>query len=227
MVNSLEKQNKRGVKSSYISTIIGISLVLFMIGIVLGGFLGLDNIQKQAKESLQADLFFEIGNLKYKKLTSTDKAFTFLQKSKLSGTCELSKTENIVDNSSSVNAPVIYFPVSFSIECRLNLLKAQEIFEVKELLLSDLVNKSAEISDLRGGFVKISLHNDIINVEIFLQLLKLLLKLLILFEKAPKSGPLFCIAIKLLNLEKLATKFTIFAKERGANHEEQIYDASN
>tara|TARA_B110000285_G_scaffold143615_1_gene160447 strand:- start:1359 stop:2249 length:891 start_codon:yes stop_codon:yes gene_type:complete len=58
MANSLEKQNKRGVKSSYISTIIGISLVLFMIGIVLGGFLGLDNIQKQAKESLQADLFF-------------------------------------------------------------------------------------------------------------------------------------------------------------------------
>ena len=58
MANSLEKQNKRGVKSSYISTIIGISLVLFMIGIVLGGFLGLDNIQIQAKESLQADLFF-------------------------------------------------------------------------------------------------------------------------------------------------------------------------
>ena len=50
--------NKRGVKSSYISTIIGISLVLFMIGIVMGGFLGLDNVQKQAKESLQGDLFF-------------------------------------------------------------------------------------------------------------------------------------------------------------------------
>jgi len=53
-----DKLNKRGVKSSYISTIIGISLVLFMIGIVLGGFFGLENIQKQAKESLQGDLFF-------------------------------------------------------------------------------------------------------------------------------------------------------------------------
>lgn len=58
MSNSLEKQNRRGVKSSYVSTIIGISLVLFMIGIVLAGFLGLENIQRQAKESLQADLFF-------------------------------------------------------------------------------------------------------------------------------------------------------------------------
>jgi len=29
-----------------------------MIGIVMGGFLGLDNVQKQAKESLQGDLFF-------------------------------------------------------------------------------------------------------------------------------------------------------------------------
>ena len=52
------KMNKRGVKTSYISTIIGISLVLFMIGIVLGGFFGLDDVQKQAKESLQGDLFF-------------------------------------------------------------------------------------------------------------------------------------------------------------------------
>ena len=54
----VDKLNKRGVKTSYASTIIGISLVLFMIGIVLGGIFGLENIQKQAKESLQGDLFF-------------------------------------------------------------------------------------------------------------------------------------------------------------------------
>lgn len=58
MSGSLDKLNKRGVKTSYASTIIGISLVLFMIGIVLGGIFGLENIQKQAKESLQGDLFF-------------------------------------------------------------------------------------------------------------------------------------------------------------------------
>ncbi len=58
MSSGVDKLNKRGVKTSYASTIIGISLVLFMIGIVLGGIFGLENIQKQAKESLQGDLFF-------------------------------------------------------------------------------------------------------------------------------------------------------------------------
>ena len=54
-----KKINQLGVTSSYISTIVGISLVLFMIGIVLGSIFGLDNIQKQAKENLQGDLFFK------------------------------------------------------------------------------------------------------------------------------------------------------------------------
>ena len=54
-----KKINQLGATSSYISTIVGISLVLFMIGIVLGSIFGLDNIQKQAKENLQGDLFFK------------------------------------------------------------------------------------------------------------------------------------------------------------------------
>jgi cell division transport system permease protein len=58
MSKAIEKYNKRGIKTSYVSTIIGISLVLFMIGIVLSGMFGLSNIQNQAKESLQADIFF-------------------------------------------------------------------------------------------------------------------------------------------------------------------------
>ncbi len=58
MSEAIEKYNKRGVKTSYVSTIIGISLVLFMIGIVLSGMFGLSNIQNQAKESLQGDVFF-------------------------------------------------------------------------------------------------------------------------------------------------------------------------
>jgi cell division transport system permease protein len=59
MSDAIEKYNKRGIKTSYISTIIGISLVLFMIGIVLSGLFGLSNIQNQAKESLQGDIFFD------------------------------------------------------------------------------------------------------------------------------------------------------------------------
>lgn len=54
-----DKYSKRGLRTSYVSTIIGISLVLFMIGLVLGGSFAIESIQKQAKESLQADLFFK------------------------------------------------------------------------------------------------------------------------------------------------------------------------
>ena len=58
MSKAIEKYNKTGIKTSYVSTLIGISLVLFMIGIVLSGMFGLSNIQNQAKESLQGDIFF-------------------------------------------------------------------------------------------------------------------------------------------------------------------------
>ncbi|MBU2018316.1 MAG: permease-like cell division protein FtsX [Bacteroidetes bacterium] len=59
MSKLLDKYNRRGVRTSYVSTIIGISLVLFMIGLVLGGVIGLDDVQRQAKETLQGDLFFK------------------------------------------------------------------------------------------------------------------------------------------------------------------------
>lgn len=59
MSSSATKYSKQGVRTSYISTVIGISLVLFMIGLVLAGMLGLENVQKQAKESLQGDIFFK------------------------------------------------------------------------------------------------------------------------------------------------------------------------
>lgn len=59
MSKKIEKYNSKGVRTSYVSTVIGISLVLFMMGIVIGGVLGIENIQRQAKESLQVDLFFK------------------------------------------------------------------------------------------------------------------------------------------------------------------------
>lgn len=70
MSEKIEKYNKRGVRTSYASTVIGISLVLFMMGLVIGGIIGLENVQKQAKESLQVDLFFksELNNADIKQI---------------------------------------------------------------------------------------------------------------------------------------------------------------
>jgi hypothetical protein len=59
MSENAEEIGKKGLRTSYISTVIGISLVLFMIGLVLGGVFGLQSVQKQAKESLQGDIFFK------------------------------------------------------------------------------------------------------------------------------------------------------------------------
>lgn len=61
MATKESKIHKKGIRTSYISTVIGIALVLFMIGLVLAGILGLNQIQTQAKENLQGDLFFKSG----------------------------------------------------------------------------------------------------------------------------------------------------------------------
>lgn len=58
-MSSNNKASKRGLRTSYVSTVIGISLVLFMIGLVLAGIMGLGSVQRQARESMQVDLFFK------------------------------------------------------------------------------------------------------------------------------------------------------------------------
>ena len=78
MSKGASKYGKLGLRTSYISTIIGISLVLFMIGLVIAGILGLENVQKQAKESLQGDVFFkaEINEADIKQIEQELKTWT-------------------------------------------------------------------------------------------------------------------------------------------------------
>ena len=59
MKRTSDKSSRRGLRTSYVSTVVGISLVLFMIGLVLGGYFAIDNIQTQARESVSADIFFK------------------------------------------------------------------------------------------------------------------------------------------------------------------------
>ena len=58
MSANINKYSRRGVRTSYASTVVGISLVLFMIGLILGGVLGIQGLEKQVKEDVQVDLFF-------------------------------------------------------------------------------------------------------------------------------------------------------------------------
>jgi len=59
MSSDIEKYSKKGLRTSYISTVVGISLVLFLIGLILGGILGITDFQRQAKENLFGDVFFQ------------------------------------------------------------------------------------------------------------------------------------------------------------------------
>jgi cell division transport system permease protein len=54
----INKYSRRGVRTGYASTVVGISLVLFMIGLILGGVIGIQGLEKQVKEDVQVDLFF-------------------------------------------------------------------------------------------------------------------------------------------------------------------------
>ena len=58
MSANINKYSRRGVRTSYASTVVGISLVLFMIGLILGGVVGIQGLEKQVKEDVQVDLFF-------------------------------------------------------------------------------------------------------------------------------------------------------------------------
>jgi cell division transport system permease protein len=59
MADSLEKYTRRGIRTGYFSTLIGVTLVLFLVGILLSGLFLLQNIEKETKESLQGDVFFK------------------------------------------------------------------------------------------------------------------------------------------------------------------------
>jgi len=58
MSQRTEKYSKRGIRNNSISTVIGISLILFMIGLVAGIELHLNELQNKTKETLQGDIFF-------------------------------------------------------------------------------------------------------------------------------------------------------------------------
>lgn len=58
MTKYKDKYSRRGLQSGYLSVVVGISLVLFMLGLVIGAYFGLEHTQNAAKENIEIDLFF-------------------------------------------------------------------------------------------------------------------------------------------------------------------------
>lgn len=58
MAGRIDKISKKRVASSYVSTVMGVSLVLFMVGIIAWMLLGAGHLKSKVKESISIDLFF-------------------------------------------------------------------------------------------------------------------------------------------------------------------------
>jgi len=56
---SQNKYARKGLKTAYVSTIAGIVMVLFIIGVVSWFALGLNNLKDSKIESFEIDLFFD------------------------------------------------------------------------------------------------------------------------------------------------------------------------
>ena len=113
------KRGKRGIRTAYVSTIVGIVMVLFILGTVSWFVLGLNNIKNNKIESFEIDLFFdrsvntlelslieeEIANKEY-----TNSAFYRSSDEALEEIREIIGADsilNIIDNESPIDQSVI------------------------------------------------------------------------------------------------------------------------
>jgi cell division transport system permease protein len=58
-MDSTQKNTRKGLRTAYVSTVIGIVLVLTILGISSWIILGINNLNDQKKEELEIDLFFD------------------------------------------------------------------------------------------------------------------------------------------------------------------------
>lgn len=165
MSSSAEKYSKRGVKTSYVSTVIGISLVLFVISIIVGGSFALNSIQKQAKESLQADIFFkpEYSDADIKQIEQELRSWSYFRQVKYVDSDQALKELTGLDQEPSDISAIldgeIAIPTNISFHPKEEFADLEGMKTIKEKLLSaypdeiDEVHYSEEsVSDVNLGF---------------------------------------------------------------------------
>lgn len=125
MAEKLEKYNRRGLQTGYVSIIVGISLVLFMLGLVIGAYFGLEKLQTAAKEGIEIDLFFspELNNADIKLIeqelkeweeiksvwfVSPDRALEIFQGNEN----EAAKIKEIYDGESPIPPSITFNPIN-------------------------------------------------------------------------------------------------------------------
>lgn len=164
MNSKLDKYNRRGLQTSYISTVIGISLVLFLIGILLGGVFGLQNIQDQAKENIQANIFFKIdfNEMDIKQVSqelSTWEEFskvTFISPQRALE--EFSRTNEDAKDIEAIFDGENIFPANISVQPKKEFATQKGMEEIKEKILNNYGNEVESVNYDKSSVDKVNLQ---------------------------------------------------------------------
>ena len=163
-----DKLNSRGLRTSYVSTTVGVSLVLFMISIVVGIQFGFNQVQKQAKESLQVDIFFkpEVNESDKKQIEQELKTWSefsevyFVSKERaleeLGGTGEdASEILEIFENEYPIDANITFMPKEeFASVVGMEGIKAKLLKEYKGRI-QEVSYEEESVQDVNLGFKRI------------------------------------------------------------------------
>lgn len=152
MEEKMEKHNKRGLQSGYLSVVVGISLVLFMLGLVIGAYFGLEHTQNAAKENIEVDLFFspdlndsdiklieqELKSWKEVKsvwFVSPERALEVFQSNKQ----EAEEIKEIFDDRSPFPPSISFNPIGSEVN-------KEGLAKIKEKILSSYPNQVVEVN---------------------------------------------------------------------------------
>lgn len=168
MANDIEKYNKRGLQTSYVSVIVGISLVLFMLGMVIGTYLWFENLQNASKENIEIDLFFNpsLNNSDIKFIEQDLKKYDEIKEAWFVSPDRALEVFND-GNSEEINAiKEIYegespLPPSITFHPKAEIANTEAINALKEKLFSAYPNKisdinynAQELENVNLGFLK-------------------------------------------------------------------------
>lgn len=153
MSKGAEKYSKRSMQTSFVSVIIGISLVLLMLGLLLGTYLGLENLQNSAREKIEVDLFFNptLNNADIKIIELELKNFDEVKKVwfvspdralavfKDDNPAQIQEIKDIYDGKSP-------FPSSITFNPKANVSDVESLANLKIKILQQFKNKVDEVN---------------------------------------------------------------------------------
>ncbi|MBX7095826.1 MAG: permease-like cell division protein FtsX [Flavobacteriales bacterium] len=149
MSNATNKIAQRSARSSYISTVIGISLVLFMLGLVGWGVMISRKVTRMAKESIRMDVFFKenVRDADMHQLEKTLASEPYVKTARFVSKEEaLKETEKILGDDSLLSPVDNYNTILPSIEVYIveDYANADSVKKIEDQLLSRYKNNLIE-----------------------------------------------------------------------------------